>query len=331
MDHGGVYIAGPMRGYPAYNFETFFEVEKAIKRKAKSAAVAAAVRRTFIADVTEAVHQRLVGVEDIQVFNPARNDIEKNSLEDLLGAEGANACGQYLLDNPGEFDLRAALKDDLWWITSSAAHIVLLPGWEASAGARAEVALATALGITVWFANKASNDEWEFREALYSDLPLLDLNPDASADRGETRMVSETGGEKGVKTARFDLLPWEALELVAEHFGKGARKYADHNWRRGYPWSRSYGALGRHLSAHIKGEEYDTCPEDGHGCRHTDMDGKPFVSEPGTCFNHTGSLHIVAAAWHALVLIEFYQHHQDYDDRWIYDKPGNSDRFKSAE
>ena len=52
----------------------------------------------------------------------------------------------------------------------------------------------------------------------------------------EVRSVSTTGGEKGTKLARYDLLPVGPLRQVAEHYGKGASKYADHNWRRGYEW-----------------------------------------------------------------------------------------------
>ncbi len=66
----------------------------------------------------------------------------------------------------------------------------------------------------------------------------------------EVRIVNETtGGEKGQKLARFDLIPIGPLTRLAEHYGKGAAKYADRNWELGYDWSLSYGALMRHLTA----------------------------------------------------------------------------------
>lgn len=87
-----------------------------------------------------------------------------------------------------------------------------------------------------------------------------------------------TGGQKGRKLARFALLPFDALWAVAEHFGRGAEKYEDRNWERGYPWDWSADALQRHFAAWWQGEDRD--PE-------------------------TGSLHITAVAWHALVLLTF--------------------------
>lgn len=379
---GGVYIAGPMTRIAAFNFPTFFEVE------------------TVVVD----------SLRPGKVFNPARHDIETHGLEDLLLTEGPAACGQYLLDHPHKFSMREAMGADLAWIARNAYAIVLLPGWENSAGANAEVALGKSLGLTFYQATLQEVRDgygalvqryWWLDTLLAQDLPPLgarilpysplqdeapvaftppdvllqqqiDANEEKLAKTEETvrhsfgledldtpsfervgdidfdeivdpdvarefvneevRKVSETGGEKGVKSERWDLLPMGALAKVAEHFGRGAAKYADHNWRRGYPWSRSYGAAGRHYRAFVEGEDYDRCPEDGHGCRHTDMEGNPYKGPvPGTCFNHTGSLHIVAFAWHALVLIEFFEQHQQYDDRFVYDGVRNTDPFADVD
>ncbi len=68
-------------------------------------------------------------------------------------------------------------------------------------------------------------------------------------------------GHKGVKLARFDLLPFDALWQVAIIFGIGARKYAARNWERGYDWSKSFGAVQRHLALWWQGENVD--PETG--------------------------------------------------------------------
>lgn len=73
----------------------------------------------------------------------------------------------------------------------------------------------------------------------------------------EVRTVSSTGGEKGVKPQRHDLMPREALDAVAEVYAFGAEKYADHNWRKGYEWGKSYAALQRHMLAFWAGETYD--------------------------------------------------------------------------
>lgn len=92
----------------------------------------------------------------------------------------------------------------------------------------------------------------------------------------EVRVVDErTGGEKGSKLARFSLIPPEFMWALAEHYGIGARKYADRNWERGYKWSLSIDALERHLVQWKMGETFD--PE-------------------------TGSNHLIAAAWHCCAL-----------------------------
>lgn len=68
-----------------------------------------------------------------------------NAAAAMLRAEGHEVF------NPAEVtetDRRAALKADLTWICDHAEGIALLPGWERSSGARAEHALAVALGLT---------------------------------------------------------------------------------------------------------------------------------------------------------------------------------------
>jgi len=92
----------------------------------------------------------------------------------------------------------------------------------------------------------------------------------------EIRVVDpKTGGQKGSKLARFSLIPRDFLWALAEHYGRGARKYEDRNWEKGYRWSLSVDALDRHLSLWLLGEDND--PE-------------------------TGSSHLVAVAWHAVAL-----------------------------
>ena len=98
-----------------------------------------------------------------------------------------------------------------------------------------------------------------------------------------------TGGEKGRKLARFGLLPHEALWEIAEHYGVGASKYDDHNWRRGFDWSLSYDALQRHLALWWSGEDID--PE-------------------------SGTHHLAAAGFHVLTLLTFVREHPEGDDRW---------------
>lgn len=141
----------------------------------------------------------------------------------------------------------------------------------------------------------------------------------------EIRTTSSTGGQKGVKLARFDLIPAGPLKELAEHYGRGARKYANHQWRQGYEWSKSIGALGRHFNDFMAGKDYDVCENDPTGCSFVDADGNPFEGEVtpngSTCFNHTGSHHMAAVAWHAFLLLEFKDSHPAHDDRYKAPEP----------
>jgi hypothetical protein len=105
----------------------------------------------------------------------------------------------------------------------------------------------------------------------------------------EIRTTSSTGGEKGVKEQRFDLIPVGALTALASHYGVGAKKYADNQWRKGYEWSKSYAALQRHLTQWWGGEDID---------------------------EETGSSHMAAVAWHSFTLLTFIEEHPDFDDRF---------------
>lgn len=60
---------------------------------------------------------------------------------------------------------------------------------------------------------------------------------------------------------RMELLSVPALTAIAEVLTFGAGKYDPHNWRKGFEWSRLYGAALRHLLAHMDGENTD--PETG--------------------------------------------------------------------
>jgi len=69
-----------------------------------------------------------------------------------------------------------------------------------------------------------------------------------------------TGGQKhDAEKLRMDLLPFEALEAVAEVLTYGAEKYADDNWKKVENAERRYtAALLRHLAARERGEATDT-------------------------------------------------------------------------
>lgn len=110
----------------------------------------------------------------------------------------------------------------------------------------------------------------------------------------EVRITSSTGGQKGSKLARYDLIPARPLKHLAELYGFGATKYEDDNWRKGYSWSLSFAALNRHLWQFWAGEDID---------------------------EETGKPHLASVAWHAFTLMEFMESHPEYDSRWKEARP----------
>lgn len=103
-----VYLAGPMSGVPHFNFPAFHRA---------------------------AAELRAQGYE---VFNPAETDNESVKLNETGDEAEAAKHG---------FCRRQALAEDTQWIALHADAIALLPGWERSSGARAELALAQALNL----------------------------------------------------------------------------------------------------------------------------------------------------------------------------------------
>lgn len=109
-----LYLAGPMRGIPFFNFPLFN-------------AVAASLR--------DGGHE---------VFNPAERDVERHGGVDI---SAGNTTGDIVLSQiEHNFSLDDALADDTHFICKYAEGIVMLPGWEYSNGALAEWFLARALG-----------------------------------------------------------------------------------------------------------------------------------------------------------------------------------------
>lgn len=109
-----IYLAGPMRGYPEFNFPAFH-------------AAAARLR-----------------AEGHEVFSPAEADMRRHNGVDISKGN-AEGCETKLTQEHG-FSKRDALYEDTKYICLEAEAIALLPGWENSLGAQAEWALGKALG-----------------------------------------------------------------------------------------------------------------------------------------------------------------------------------------
>ena len=271
------YIAGPMRGIPEFNFPRFMAADA------------------------------LLSGFGWHVYNPARHDLDTGSVSILdpgYPTGDVNGLPRFDLDEAFQWDEAAIRVSDA---------LVLLDGWALSAGAHREYRLARSLDKDIfrlehhedrlqpWVLNGPLGDvefQWmDEYEPVYT-LPTTKeqwllgydgteviasggytLNPDVVRATQEFMVTDPvTGGQKGSKLARFDLLPYDVLTLVAEHFGKGAAKYEDRNWERGYDWGLSMAALQRHLAAFWDGEDVD---------------------------EETGSFHLQAVIFHAMALLAF--------------------------
>jgi len=260
-----------MRGIPEFNFPLFFQAQ-----------------------------HYLVG-EGWHVHNPAAHDLNTGtvSVDDPGYDEGD-------IEGLPRFNLEKALRWDLARITESDA-VVLLPGWEQSSGVATELAAAKACGLEVLYYCPGDRlrarylyggPEWEARalRVMQNSLPpgqeediLWSSTWTDGYAPGEVRFTDpDTGGEKGSKLARFDLIPPDALWELAELYGAGSEKYEDRNWEKGYPWSLSIAALGRHLAQFMDREDWD---------------------------GETDSRHIIAVTWHALALATFSIRGLGTDDR----------------
>jgi len=87
----------------------------------------------------------------------------------------------------------------------------------------------------------------------------------------------------------LNLLSTEALNQISAVLKFGAQKYAEHNWRKGFTWSRPLAAAMRHITAFNNGEDKD--PE-------------------------SGLSHLAHAGCCIMFLLEFEKTHRELDDRY---------------
>lgn len=75
---------------------------------------------------------------------------------------------------------------------------------------------------------------------------VFDPAPPAPAAFDEPEGECRKSAESAAK-ARFDLVPWTAIEEIAQVLTFGAAKYDDNNWCRGARWGRYFRALCSHI------------------------------------------------------------------------------------
>ncbi|MEI6084000.1 MAG: dATP/dGTP diphosphohydrolase domain-containing protein [Verrucomicrobiota bacterium] len=230
-----VYLAGPMRGIPHFNFPAFDK--------------AAGVLRSG----------------NLIVFSPAERD-RQDGFDPVKNPDAKpKTLAHYMA-----IDLPEVCKADA---------VVVLPGWEKSQGANMEVYTAHQCGIPVY----------AYLTGRRIKLDLVSPAADPTPATGEVRITdAATGGQKGVKPERFDLIPTTPLEELARVYGYGATKYAEDNWRKGYAWNLNFGAMLRHAWAFWRGEDRDA---------------------------ESGCHHLAHVAWHCLTLMWFQTNGRGTDTR----------------
>lgn len=217
-----LYIAGPMTGLPDWNYPAFNEA-------------AATLRRRYPNDI---------------YVNPVELD-EDEGLDPEDTADYSSVYFDVLAR-----DLRRVMDVD---------GLVLLPGWEASRGASAEVAIAKALGkeIFLYQGDRPFKVFRELSEQMAGESEQSRRTGDKLFDDETTYKTDpKTGGRKGTKLARYDLVPPEPLAELACVFGMGDIKYPAAedgipNWLHGLPYSWHIGAALRHIERWRSGETFD--------------------------------------------------------------------------
>jgi hypothetical protein len=138
--------------------------------------------------------------------------------------------------------LREAMQRDFKAIERANA-VLLLPGWEDSAGVDREIRHAITNGKPVLEASRFIADPRLI-------APVV-LPKDPPAEVGIETL--ENGARQSVLTERCDLLPPLATLAVARVMAYGAGKYGDRNWH-GIPLESHLNHLLRHLLHHLAGD-----------------------------------------------------------------------------
>jgi hypothetical protein len=242
-----IYLAGPMTGYPNFNFPAFHEAADALRE------------------------QGYTVVSPAELDSPAAKKAAEESID---GDPSHYAKGETWGD---------LLARDVKLISDGEIEaIVCLPGWATSRGARLEA--------FVGRLNKLPILSYPTLEPVDADVIGL-AHGIRLTFPSETRVVDPvTGGAKGSKPERYDLLPFDQLDEVARLYSFGTEKYEANNWRRGYDWHLSYSSLIRHARAFWGGESID---------------------------DETKCHHLASVVFHALALMYFEKAHPDGDDRWV--------------
>ena len=104
---------------------------------------------------------------------------------------------------------------------------------------------------------------------------------------GENRETFASGAvRQKLDDVRYDLISPFGLRRLAMTYAEGARKYDDHNWRKGMPFSVLFNHVLHHLTQYLAGEN--------------------------------GTDHLAHAAWGLFAVMEFEETEPELDDLFCY-------------
>lgn len=89
----------------------------------------------------------------------------------------------------------------------------------------------------------------------------MTIGLDLKAAADERAKMKTEGLKFDAGKTRYDLVPADGLDLIAQVLTFGAKKYGDRNWENGMAFGRLFGASMRHCWAWFRGEQND--PESG--------------------------------------------------------------------
>lgn len=217
-----VYIAGPMRGIHLFNFPAFDAAKHRLVMQGYSVASPADIDRA-------------------NGFDPSSlpNDYDWNQIPAAAGTR------------------EDIIKRDIEMLLTCNA-IFLLPGWENSAGARAEAALARWAGMQVMLEPGTVVPDYTMAkmpvQQPIENSAVKDSNPKDNI---------------GSKKPGLSAVPCAPLYEAGAALAYGGLKYGRHNWRAiGVRSSVYYDAVLRHLMAWWEGEDIDPVEQGGSGLPH---------------------------------------------------------------
>lgn len=271
-----LYLSGPMTGYENFNFPEFFRIGAKLRK------LGAEVESPAEFDIQNGWVKA-----EAQLCNGTWITCNA-SLHST--SQQFRSCNE-MNDRPHRFvETGAATYEEMLEkdckLVQTCDGIVMMPGWEKSGGAQRELraALDASIAVYLWIdkpgylsaplhpakarrllseaVRNKENPNWRAELAITAPDWTINGNGTAYFSQTDEPMPHEKGGTKydDGKT-RWDLVPWDAVEKVAEILTFGAKKYGDRNWEQGIDFGRLFAATMRHVVAHVNGETID--PESG--------------------------------------------------------------------